>query len=275
LNVVDRFDIDLNMSKSSSAQAVGQSGSTRINTTARISQVLRRRIEAGEWGAGEKLPSEPALAVELGASRGSLRGALATLESEGLLVRRHGAGTFVNARQPLVNSLHRNTSADQMITSTGRVAGTSYLSWRKTAADAEIARRLDLEEGADIFELYRVRTADGVPVTVSYDYLSADLLPDQPALLGPSLYAFLASTCGVEVAFGVADLIPTVADVDIARALEVEPGALCLLMQQVDYDSIERPVSFSVEFHLASAFRFELVRRGPASSALSDQADLT
>lgn len=243
-------------------------GSTRrVGATARLCEALRSRIESGEWKPGERVPSEPALASELNASRGSLRGALAVLENEGLVVRRHGSGTFVRERPVLLTSLHLNTSADEMISSTGRTASTQNLSWRKIVASPEIVERLRLAGDAEVWELYRVRAADGVPVTVSFDYLPLDVLPDQPALLGPSLYSFLASVCGVEISTGVADLSPVVASDEIAEALKVDVGALCLLIRQVDYDAEERPRSYSVEYHLASAFRFELLRRGPAGIA--------
>lgn len=245
---------------------------TRANTTTRILDALRRRIEGGEWEPGGRLPSEPILATELEASRGSLRGALAVLESQGFVVRRHGAGTFVNARRPLISSLHLNTGADEMITATGCVASTLQLSWQKLSASEEIRNKLGLGEGSEVFQLYRVRAADGIPVTVSYDYLSADIVPGHPALLGPSLYSFLSTVCGIDIAFGVASLTPICADGGTARSLNVDPGALCLMIKQVDYDASERPRSYSIEYHLASAFRFELLRNGPAQVLRNDDA---
>jgi DNA-binding GntR family transcriptional regulator len=263
----------VNMSNMSNMNAsVIDPGSGRTSTASRLAHVMRRRIAEGEWAAGDRLPSEPALAKELGASRVSLRGALALLENDGLVVRRHGAGTFVNTRRPLVNSLHVNRSADQMITSTGRAAATAELSWRRVPAEAEVARRLEVAEGSPVVRLHRVRTADERPVVVSDDYLPAALLADQPALLGPSLYAFLSAACGIEVSFGVTELTPATADAAVAHSLGVEPGELCLLIRQVDYDAAEHPVVYSIEHHLASAFTFELIRRGPADPNLPPHA---
>lgn len=58
-----------------------------------IREGLRARIEAGEWT--DQLPSEPELATRFGASRETVRKALAALEAEGRLHRIHGKGTFV------------------------------------------------------------------------------------------------------------------------------------------------------------------------------------
>ena len=57
--------------------------------------MLIRRIGDGEWQVNDCLPSEWDLAAELGASQGTVRKALNELESEGLLYRRQGLGTFV------------------------------------------------------------------------------------------------------------------------------------------------------------------------------------
>jgi DNA-binding GntR family transcriptional regulator len=235
----------------------------RSNVTARVIRSLRRRLSQGEWAAGARLPSEPTLAEELGVSRVSVRAALAQLENDGIVNRRHGSGTYVNSVRPLVSSLHINMSNEQMIRSTGHVPGIAEMSWRQAEADKEIADRLAVEVGTPVVHLYRVRTADGVPVTVEYDYFPVSLLPEEPVSLVPSLYRFLSTVCGVDITFGIATLEPALAGSAHASALGVDSDALCLLLRQVDYDAAEQPVSYSVEYHLASALTFQLVRNGP------------
>ncbi|OKI86227.1 hypothetical protein AMK11_15615 [Streptomyces sp. CB02414] len=231
--------------------------------TTRTVQSLKQRLSRNEWAAGDRLPSEPALAEDLGVSRVTVRAALAQLESEGIVTRRHGSGTYVNSVRPLVSSLHLNMGAEQMIRSSGRTPGISEMTWRQVAADEEIAERLAIEVGAPVISLYRVRTADGVAVTVSHDYFPAAFLPEPTATIGPSLYSFLSTVCGKEVDFGVATLEPATVGPVHAAALGVRSDALCLVIRQVDYDAAESPISYSVEHHLASALTFQLVRQGP------------
>jgi GntR family transcriptional regulator len=66
--------------------------------------VLRQRLADNAYEAGRPLPSEPKLAEEFGVSRTTVRRALARLESEQLIVRRHGSGTFP-LRAPLTNAI--------------------------------------------------------------------------------------------------------------------------------------------------------------------------
>ncbi len=56
---------------------------------------LEQQILSGEWKSGEKIPSETALANQLGVSRVSIRDAFQRLKSMGLIESRQGGGTFV------------------------------------------------------------------------------------------------------------------------------------------------------------------------------------
>lgn len=238
-----------------------------VNAAARAVEAIRERLAEQTWVAGDRLPSEPVLAEQVGVSRVSVRSALAQLESEGLVSRRHGSGTYVNSVRPLVRSLHHNVGSDQLIKSRGHVPGISHMTWRETVADEEVAERLGISAETPVIELFRVRTSDGEPVTVEYDYFPVSLLPPEPVNLGPSLYSFLSTVCGVEVTFGIATLEPAHVGVDHAEVFGVSEDELCLIIRQVDYDAAESPVSYSVERHLARAFDFQLVRQGPASPA--------
>ena len=60
-----------------------------------IAKLLRLRIEQGEWRVGQRIPKIEDLMATYGAARSTLREALAQLESEGLIRRSRGAGTFV------------------------------------------------------------------------------------------------------------------------------------------------------------------------------------
>ncbi|MFJ7623889.1 winged helix-turn-helix domain-containing protein, partial [Rhodococcus erythropolis] len=66
-----------------------------------LEQLLRGRIMQGTWAPSERIPSEAALAVELGVGRSSIREAIRLLARDGLLEVRHGVGTFVAAASEL------------------------------------------------------------------------------------------------------------------------------------------------------------------------------
>jgi GntR family transcriptional regulator len=70
-----------------------------------IYREILRKIEAGEWSPGDRLPSEATLANEHDVSLGTVQRSLRILEAEGLVVRRHGSGTYVAAALPTQNEI--------------------------------------------------------------------------------------------------------------------------------------------------------------------------
>lgn len=58
---------------------------------------LRKRINSGTWAIGERLPTEPELAAELGISRNTVREAMRVLAFSGLIEIRQGDGSYLRA----------------------------------------------------------------------------------------------------------------------------------------------------------------------------------
>jgi GntR family transcriptional regulator len=229
-----------------------------------IADVLRERLLAGELEAGEQLPSEPELARSLGVSRSSLRAAIALLEAEGLLRRRHGSGTYVTERPLLRNDLSLNFGVAEMIASTGLEHGTSYSRAAREGAPADVAEAFGIEAGAPLSALHRVRTADGKPVVESVDWCREETLdPSELSALGRgSLYDALAAH-GSVIHHGVASITPTRAGRETAKRLKVPVRSLLLTLFQVDSTAADEVALVSVEHHLADAFEFTVYRRGP------------
>lgn len=69
----------------------------RLPLYIQISELLHREIAAGHYKVGERLPIEADLALQLGVAIGTLRKALSKLESDGMLERRQGSGTYVKS----------------------------------------------------------------------------------------------------------------------------------------------------------------------------------
>lgn len=65
-----------------------------------IADWLRGRIEAGEFGPNQRLPSEVDIVGELGVARMTARKAIAALRDEGIVFTVHAQGTFVRADRP-------------------------------------------------------------------------------------------------------------------------------------------------------------------------------
>lgn len=232
----------------------------------RLADELRGRIHAGEWGPGDRLPSEPELARRRAVSRSSVRSAIAMLEEEGSVSRRHGSGTYVTHRPALTNDLRRNFGVSSLIASTGLEPGTAVETYELVAAPTAVAAALGVDVGAAVTSWRRVRTADERRVVDTTDWCRTDdLSPEELRDIGGgSIYSALAAR-GLVVHHGIARLTPGNADAEVARRLDVARGALLLTIDQVDTTADGVPVLVSREHHLADAFSFSVLRHGPGA----------
>src|SRR5712664_3760430 len=232
-----------------------------------VRDAITDRIDRGVLAAGTRLPSEPALASELGVARATLREALRTLEGEGIVRRMWGSGTYVAQGPRVANSLDMNFGVTDAIRAAGMQAGTEQgRHWFEPASAGEAAQ-LNLQPGQDVLVVERVRTADGKPVVLSRDILPAQLLAAHEGvadqMLQRSMYEVLERDLGLVIHHGIASFRPVRADVTVARRLAIPRGELLLAIWQVDYSEDGMPVLSSYEYHLADAFEFTVLRRGP------------
>ncbi len=241
---------------------------TRRALANQVRQRLRLLISNGTYPPGARLPNEEELSESLGVSRTTLREALQGLAEEGLILRRHGHGTFVNQRPlQLKNSLDLNFGVTDLIRATGHTPGTRDVVVHTQPARQYVASRLGIAPEDEVLSIERVRLADSRPVIFSIDILPMALLEtltyEVTELYTGSLYQFLAQRAGLTIHHGIAQIQPLVAEAWLARKLDLSPGALLLYLEQVDYTPDQKPVLFSQEYHVPNAFEFTIYRRGP------------
>jgi len=236
----------------------------RPNTTR---EDLLAWIAKGKVAPGSQLPPEPQLAGELGVSRPTLREALRSLEDEGMVTRSRGSGTFLSHRPRLRNNLDVNFGVSDAIRQAGMEPGQRNAVTSIVPVPADEREHLGLTAGEQVVVVERVRTADGRPVVATRDVLPVRLLESKPEVLqqlaGGSIYERMERELGIVIHHGVASFAPVRATKALASQLRVPRGSLLLYLQQVDYDQEGRPVLSSHEHHVADAFEFTLIRRGP------------
>ena len=229
-------------------------------------ETIRKAIESGDLPPGSQLPPEMELTGRLGVSRTTLREAFRVLESEHLIERRRGLGTFVSA-VPILKELGSNFGITDMILEAKLVPGTIQPEVRREDATREVAAALQLSEGASVIAIERVRTASEIPVVLSIDFLPAELVSEQDlgklSAGGGSLYKFLAEELRIYVAHGVARLWPTAPSKEMMAKLAVRKGSPLLVVTQIDFDLADKPILYSIEYHLGDMFRFVVSRKGP------------
>ena len=236
----------------------------RLPTSSVVKDKLKQMVKDNKLSLGSKLPVETELANMLGVSRGSLREALHILEEEGIIVRRHGIGTFIREEVRLArNPLEVNFGVSEVIESMGLRAGTTELQIVRDKANSSISERLKIDKGSSIVIMKRVRTADEKPIVYSTDILPETTLGkvNIPESFRGSLYKFLERKCGQKVDYSVAKIIPTLANAEICQKLEVSPKSVFLLIEQVDYDIKDQPIEYSKEYWRPDLIEFTISRK--------------
>lgn len=148
-----------------------------------IADDLRRRIDAGEFPPGSKLPPERDLVKEYGKAQGTIRQALAALRDEGITESRVGSGVRVRQWRPIVRNALKRLSAEQWgdgksmwdVDVDDRPYEATDVQIEHLPAPADIAHVLDLEPGELVWRRDRKYLVNGVPVLRSVSHIPDDL----------------------------------------------------------------------------------------------------
>jgi GntR family transcriptional regulator len=163
----------------------------------------------------------------LGVSRTTLRGALHTLEADGLISRRRGRGTFVNSH--LLRStmrLNRLVPFTTLIAQCGHEPSADRQSHRLASVSVDLAQALDVEPGAPCVHVERLLRAGGEPVMAVTDIVPLDRLavPLDGLADADTTFAFFSANCHATIDYATSEIIPRVAGPTEPRGLGLEPG---------------------------------------------------
>jgi GntR family transcriptional regulator len=138
----------------------------------RVAAEIRSEITNGRLGPGEQLPSEPELERKHKVSRNTVRLALAALANEGLVEPRQGRGTFVRERVSFTVVASAEEGVSQhgdkdafaaAVEFQGRSAEQRYFRMEVRTVSAEVAARLQVDEGTAVVVRSMERLIDGRP----------------------------------------------------------------------------------------------------------------
>lgn len=222
---------------------------------------LKKDIHDGVYKEKEKLPSESDLAKKLGVSRSTLREALRILEDENVIVRRHGVGTFVNAKPPFTSGIEQLNSVTKMIQKAGMEPGTIFLSSKINKATEEDVERFSCSKDVEFVLIERVRTADGDPVVYCLDKIPKKVFPENITYKDGSIFQMLESDGGRNITHAVSDIEPIGYHEKISPLLKCDPKTALLVLKQLHFNDVDEPILYSVNYFRADKFRFHVLRK--------------
>lgn len=232
-----------------------------------LKQILRSAIERGEYQPGDQLPSEPELTRNYGISRITARQALDELETEGLVIRRHGKGTYVSEpfSQP-EQLLLADFSED--LRQAGLNPSSRLLTFIHEPASAALAESLHLAEGAEVVRIDQLRL--GNAQILAYDTTSLPAkyrnLLSGVDLNQESLLQALEVRAKIPVERGTFMISATNASEEQATNLEVSVGTALLVTRSTAYTSGDEPLYVQERFFLSEHVQYlGRLQRRPAN----------
>lgn len=221
----------------------------------KLRQTLEDAIRSGRLGHGDALPAERDLADYARVSRVTVRKAVDDLVKDGLLMRRHGSGTFVvkplsRVEQPL----SRLTSFTEDMARRGLQTRAEWLDRGLYHQSPEETMILGLAPGTLVARIGRLRIANDMPLAIERASLSAEFLPD-PMRVSTSLYAELENV-GTRPVRAIQRISACNVRGPDAGLLQIPVGAAGLSIERISYLGSGRVVEFTRSLYRGDAYDF-------------------
>ena len=144
---------------------------------ARVKRFLKTGLSKSRWRPGELMPSEAALVAQFGVSRMTVNRALRELQSEGMVERMQGVGTFA-AQLHRISSTLTIRDLHEEIEARGHHHHSSVHFAREERAVQGLAAQLGLAVGASVYHSLIVHFEDGVALQCEDRYVNPASAPD-------------------------------------------------------------------------------------------------
>jgi GntR family transcriptional regulator len=221
-----------------------------------LENLLKAKLENGDWQKGDKLPTEMELSEKFKVSRITVRKALGSLVQQGLIVKRSGKGTFVSnekIQRPLSGGAISFTS---LCEAQGLIPGAKTIKSvlePPTPKDREV---LGLTENDRVISIERIRSADGTPVSVEVSHFTEDLsfLLDED-LTNASMYKLMKDKYHIAFDSNRKILELTYATYELARYLNVSNNHPLILISSELSLPKGKKIGFNQQYILGDRFQ--------------------
>lgn len=234
-----------------------------------IADRLRLRLNSADFAIGSPLPGEKKLAEEFGVARMTIRKAIDLLVDWGLVVRRHGSGTYV-ARKDVHHETSNLTGLAEVLRKQVKVVS-QVLAFEVMPAPPAIASLLRIKIDERIYFSRRVRYVDGKPLMLEDSYMPVKLFRNLSlSHLEGSKFDYIEKECGIIISGNYETLTPVLADKQLARSMNVPEQTPLLRITSLSYSDSGEFLNYSVMFRNASEYQVDYhLRRVQAQSPLA------
>ncbi|MGB2965004.1 MAG: GntR family transcriptional regulator [Anaerolineales bacterium] len=228
-----------------------------------VTNDLRTKIKKDTF-SGYRLPSEPELALKFDVSRNTIRQALTSLEAEGIINRKHGAGTFISQHVINIgNRLDEVWDFEEMIKNSGFSPSIQHVELSLIAPSELVTNKLSLSKGDEVLRTANIFLADEMPVIYCVDYIPARIIRsayEENELYGP-VYEFLKKRCHQLVEQNITEILSVISDNELSEFLSCAPGSPIHYFRELALNENDEPIMYSDEYYCPEHFSFYIVRK--------------
>jgi GntR family transcriptional regulator len=210
------------------------------------------------------LPSEAELSLRFEVSRATIREALAKLEHAGVIIRKHGVGTFVAPPQPVIDAgLEELESLETLAERIGLKTHMRKASIEERAASAAEADRLQRTPPDQVLSVARVIMTGRRPVAYLIDIVPTQYLRQQDVAdnFNGSVLDLFLQRGQPPLSHSRTDIMPVAADDHLARQLKVKAGDTLLKLEAQLFTREGQVADYSQSYFVPGYFHFHVVRR--------------
>ena len=212
-------------------------------------------IHSGQINPCDALPSERDLAQKVDVSRVTVRKAVLQLVRDGILVQRHGSGTFVAPRtQRVEQSLSQLTSFTDDMARRGMVVRAQWLDRGLYLPSPDEMLILGLSASDRVARISRLRLTGDTPLAIERASLSSEILPD-PLAIADSLYKHLDKS-GNRPVRAIQRIRAANLGAEDAGLLEVPEGSAGLNIERTSYLASGRVIEFTRSIYRGDTYDF-------------------
>jgi GntR family transcriptional regulator len=222
-----------------------------------VADTILAQIESGYYSPGARLPSESELVSTFGVGRNTVRHALSELNDQGVVRTIQGVGSFVETAR-FSKTADFLLGFSQEMAQSGRVVTNDLLEARIIPADPFLARRLQIQLGAEVVFLHRLRLLDGEAVANERAYLPHRLCPGilEHDFKTASLYQVLSSHYNMEPDHAEQEIVAELATDEISRLLGLTQPAVVLVFHRETFTADGRVIEYVDSEFRGDRFQF-------------------
>ncbi|MCM3616496.1 GntR family transcriptional regulator [Sutcliffiella horikoshii] len=219
---------------------------------------IKNQINAGIILPGDSIPSEREYAENYGISRMTVRQAINSLVNEGLLYRKKGSGTFVSEKK-IEQPLQGLTSFTEDMRKRGMSPTSELIHFEVIPATTFIANELKINEYAPVYEIKRIRLADGEPMALETNYLSANMVKGlTEEVVNASIYAYIEEKLNLRIAHADQLIESIKASTEDGKLLKIEKGHPMLYIQRNTYLQDGTPLELVKSVYRGDRYKFHI-----------------